>query len=150
MENTFGPPFAYNAGVPSKKHANLLQIIIIISSGIFSSSAIATVLKAWLDNRKTKLTIQIDGESKKLEYEGHHLNQDAATIQTVLDKLSEGTAVAQPIDAVTIDLTYDEQTEEYVLEARRHQGNSMHDDEQAVVPRQSSLLKRLLPGWLYR
>jgi hypothetical protein len=114
MENTFRLSFASKKGAPSEKNATLLQIIIVISSSILSSSAIATVLKAWLDNRKTTLTIQIDGSRKTLEYEGHHLTQDAATIQTIVEKLNENTKVVIPVDIVTIDLTDDGQKEEDV------------------------------------
>jgi hypothetical protein len=41
MENTFRLPFAYQEGVPSENHSHLIQIIIVISSGILSSSALA-------------------------------------------------------------------------------------------------------------
>jgi hypothetical protein len=114
MQNTFRLPFISKKGVPSEKNATLLQIIIVISSGIFSSSAIATALKAWLDNRKTMLTIQIDGDRKTLVYEGHHLSQDAPTIRTILDTLSENTNVIIPAGTVIIDLTDDGQKEEAI------------------------------------
>jgi hypothetical protein len=151
MENTFRLPFAYHEGALSEKHPHLIQIIIVISSGILSSSAIATVVKAWLDNRKTTLTIQIDGDRKKLHYEGHHLNQDTPTIQAILDTLSEDTQVAPSVDAVITLLTNDEQKEEDVLEAGNHLENNIHNgSERAVALQQPSLLKRLLPGWLSR
>ncbi len=54
MENKFRLPFAYNKGTLPEKNSNLLQIIIFIGSGILSFSAIATVLKALLDNRKRR------------------------------------------------------------------------------------------------
>src|SRR5262249_38336826 len=127
MENTFRLPFAYQKGALYEKHSHLMQIIIVISSGILSSSAIATVVKAWLDNRKTTLTIQIDGDRKKLQYAGHHLNQDAATIQTLLDTLKEDTHVAPSVDAVITLLTNDGQKEEDVLEVDSHQENTIHD-----------------------
>ena len=54
---------------PSRhKKVDLVQIMVVISSGILSSTTIATVVKAWLDSRKTRLTIQIDGKTKKAEY----------------------------------------------------------------------------------
>jgi hypothetical protein len=151
MENTFGLPFASKKGAPSEKNATLLQIIIVISSGILSSSAIATALKAWFDNRKTTLTIQIDGGRKTLVYEGHHLSQDAPTIQTIVEKLSENTKVVIPVDAVITLLTDDGQKEEAVLESGSHQDTASHDDSEQAVPRQHpSLLKRFLPVWLHR
>jgi len=151
MENTFRLPFTYQGGAPYEKHSHLIQIIIVISSGILSSSVIATVVKAWLDNRKTTLTIQTDGDSKKLQYAGHHLNQDAATIQTLLDTLREDTHVAPSVDAVITLLTHDGQKEEDVLEVGGHQENTIHDgSEQAVALEPPSLLKRLLPSWLSR
>jgi hypothetical protein len=112
MENAFKLPFAFKKGARPEKNTPLLQIIIVISSGILSSSAIATALKAWLDNRKTLLTIQIDGSRKTLVYKGHHLAQDAPTIQTIVEKLSENTHVVTSVDAVVIDLTDDEQKKE--------------------------------------
>ena len=149
MKNKFRFPFVYPEGKASEKNATLLQIIIVISSSILSSSAVATVVKAWLDNRKTKLTIQINGNRKTLAYEGHHLNQDATTIQSIVDMLSKGTTITTSVDAVTIDLTDDGQKEQYVLEAGSYQENTTHDDnEQAATLQQPSLLQRLLPGWL--
>ena len=131
------------------KNSSLLQIIVVIGSGILSSSALATVAKAWLDNRKTRLTIQIDGKRKTLTYEGHHLNQDAATIQNVLSVLGNESAVARSVDVVTINLADDGQKEAYVLAAGDRQENTAHDDrEQAVPLQQPSLLRRLLPDWL--
>ncbi|HLZ58611.1 MAG TPA: hypothetical protein VKR06_16860 [Ktedonosporobacter sp.] len=153
MEGKFRLPLAYNRGIPPYKNLNLIQIVIVISSGILSSSVIATALKAWFDNRRTKLRIQIDGEMKSLEYEGHHLNQDAATIQIVLEKLSEEPNAAKPVDGVTIEVTYDGKKEQYVLESGGQQDNIIQDDsERAVMLRQPFRfnLKRLLPGWLPR
>jgi hypothetical protein len=151
MENTFKLPFASKKGIPSEKNATLLQIIIVISSGFLSSSAIATALKAWLDNRKTTLTIQIDGGRKTLAYEGHHLSQDAPTIQTIVEKLSENTKVVIPVDAVITLLTEDGQKVEAVLEAGSHQDTASHGDCERAIPRQHpSLLKRFLPVWLHR
>src|SRR5690348_18001572 len=66
---------------PSRqKKVDLVQIMVVISSGILSSTTIATVVKAWLESRKTRLTLQIDGETKKLEYEGLYLSQEVSTI----------------------------------------------------------------------
>jgi hypothetical protein len=151
MENTFKLPFAFKKGALSQKNVTLVQIIVVLSSGILSSSAIATALKAWLDNRKTLLTIQIDGGRKTLVYEGHHLDQDATTIQTIVEKLSKNTQVVTSVDAVMIGLTDDEQKEEAVLEAGSHQDTASHDDSEQAAPRQQpSLLKRFLPVWLHR
>lgn len=151
MEHNFRLPFANKRGKPSENISNLVQILLMLSSGILSSSAIAAVLKAWLDNRKTKLTIQIEGERKTLQYEGPHLNQDAATIQTVFAKLDEDTKVVLPIDRVTIELTYDEQQEEAVLQSLRQQENITADHREQAIPLQPSpLLQRLLPAWLHR
>lgn len=151
MENTFRLPFAAKKGAPSEKHATLFQLIVVNSSGILSSSAIATALKARLDNRKTTLTVHIDGGRKTLAYGGHHLNQDAPTIQTIMEKLSENAHVIIPVDAVITPLTADGQKEEAVLESGNHQETTTHDDsEQAVARQQPSLVKRFLPVWLHR
>lgn len=64
-------------------------MVLVISSGVLSSSAIATALKTWLENRKTKLTIHIDEKGNTLTYEGHHLNQDAPTLHALPEKLSQ-------------------------------------------------------------
>ncbi len=147
MESKFKLPLAKNEDTPPEKHSNLMQIIVVISSGILSSSAIAAVLKAWLDNRKTTLTIQIDGDRKKLEYTGHHLDQDAPIIQNVLNRLSEETKVAPSVDAVTIDMKYGEKEEGYLLTSGSQQENIVREDgEQVAALPPPSLLKRLLPG----
>ncbi len=143
MENPCKLPFVLKKGALSEKDVALLQVVIAISSGILSSSAVATVLKAWLDNRKTTLTIQIDGSKKTLAYEGHHLNQDAPTIQTIVEKLNEHTKVVIPADVVTIDLPYAGQQAEAILEVGSHQDTTSHiDSEQAITRQRPSLLKR--------
>ena len=144
MDHTFKLPFAAKKGVPFDKNVTLLQAIIVIGSGILSSSAIATALKAWLDNRKTTLEIQIDGDRKTLAYTGHHLNQDAPTIQTIVERLSENT---KAVDTVLVLLRDEEQKEKDVLEVGDHQDDN---SEQAVPLQRPSLLKHLLPGKLQR
>ncbi len=148
MKDTFRLPFIHPE---QTKNSTLLQIIVVIGSGILSSSALATVAKAWLDNRKTKLTIQIEGTKKSVAYEGHHLNQDAATIQSVLDVLSKNTTVATAVDVVTINLSNDGQKEAYMLAASKHQEDPTHDDSKQIAAHQPpSLLKRLLAGWQHK
>ena len=151
MENTFRFPFSSKKGVSSEKESALLQAVIVISSGILSSSTIAVVLKAWLDTRKTRLTIQIDGDRKTLEYEGLYFSQDASTLQHVVEKLSEPIAAALPVDVVVTPLTDDEQTERKVLDAGRNLDTNTHQDGEQVIPRQQhSFLKQRLPLWLQR
>src|ERR1039457_5465265 len=107
---------------PSRqKKVDLVQIIVVISSGILSSTTIATVVKAWLDSRKTRLTIQIDGETKKLEYEGLYLSQEISTIQALLETLDVETHATESVYAVTIDLRDDGQQEACLLEALDHE-----------------------------
>ncbi len=92
----------------------------------------------------------MEGE-KHSQYEGHHLSQDAPTIQTIVEKLSENTKVVIPVDAVITLLTDDRQKKEAVLEAGSHQDIASHDDCEQAVPRQHpSLLKHFLPVWLHR
>jgi hypothetical protein len=151
MENKFKLPFIGHKNTPSEKHSDLVQIIIVISSGILSSTAIATVLKAWIDNRKTTLLVQIDGDNKKLEYQGHHLKQDAAAIQDIVEKMSEESQVVQALNTVTIELTDDEPKEEYALETSSLPEQTIHNShEQTVNLQHPSLLKRLLPDWSLR
>jgi hypothetical protein len=108
---------AWDEGPSPQKKVDLVQIIVVISSGILSSTTIATVIKAWLDSRKTRLTIQIDGETKKLEYEGLYLNQEVSTIQAILETLSKETHDTGSVDAVMIELRDDGQQEARLLEA---------------------------------
>ena len=153
MEDHPGLPSTCNQNTPSEKYPNLMQIVIVLGSGILSSSVIATALKAWLDNRKTRLTIEIDGDMKTLKYEGHHLNQDAATIQIVLEKLSEESSAARPADSVTIEMTYDGQKEQYVLEAGDLEKHVSQDKSGQVAPEEQPFrfnLQRLLSPWLQR
>jgi aspartokinase len=136
---------AANEDPSRQKKVDLVQIMVVISSGILSSTAIATVVKAWLDSRKTRLTIQIDGETKKLEYEGLYLSQEISTIPALLEMLNKETHDTESIDAVTIGLRDDEQQEACLLEAHDHE---KAESEQAVVLLSSpSSWKRLLPGW---
>jgi hypothetical protein len=129
----------------------LFQMIIAISSGILSSSAIATVLKAWIENRKTRLTICIDPEGKTLAYEGHHLNQDAPTLHILVEKVSQHPDLVLPVDAVIAPLRENKQKENDVLEVSNHQENAMHDGSEQFVARVlPPPLKRLLPNWLSR
>jgi hypothetical protein len=131
MKDRFKFPFVAPEHSTSGKYSTLLQVIIVLSSSILSSSVVATVAKAWLDNRKTKLTIQIDGSKKMLQYEGHHLNQDAATIQSVLDTLSKETTIATAVDVVTINVTDDGQKEAYRLAAGTHQSGPLRSGNTA-------------------
>ncbi len=148
MKNIFRLPLAVDEGTSTQKNANFVQFIIVISSGILSSSTLATVLKAWLDNRKMKLTIQIDGDKKTLEYEGHHLTQDMIAIQTILEKPSEVINVTTSLDAMMRD---DGQKEEGVLESNSCQDMLTHNDnEQTITLKPPSLLKRLIPDRLHR
>ncbi len=86
-------------GPSLQKKVDLVQIIVVISSGILSSTTIATVIKAWLDSRKTRLTIQIDGETKRLEYEGLYLNQEISAIQALLETLDAEAVLAEEVPA---------------------------------------------------
>ena len=126
-----------------QKEGHRVQIIVVISSGILSSTTIATVGKAWLDSRKTRLTIQIDGETKKLEYEGLYLSQEISTIQAILETLGEETHDTESVEA-TIDLRDDGQQEACLLEALDHE---TADSGQAVALSSPSSWKRLLLGW---
>ena len=108
---------AWDEGPSPQKKVDLVQIIVVISSGILSSTTIATVIKAWLDSRKTRLTIQIDGETKKLEYEGLYLGRDVSTIQALLETLDEEIHDTGSVDAVMIELRDDGQQEAHLLEA---------------------------------
>ncbi len=128
-----------------RKKVDLVQIMVVISSGILSSTTIATVVKAWLDSRKTRLTIQIDGKTKKLEYEGLYLSQEVSTLQALLETLGEEKHDIASVDAVTMDLRDDEQQEVCVLEALDQE---KADSEQAVALSSPSSWKRLLLlGW---
>jgi hypothetical protein len=127
-----------------QKKVDLVQIMVVIGSGILSSTTIATVVKAWLDSRKTRLTIQIDGETKKLEYEGLYLSQEVSTIQALLETLGEETHDTESVDAVTIDLRDDGQQEACLLEALDHK---KADSGQAVTLSSPSSWKRLLLSW---
>jgi hypothetical protein len=100
MGNAFRFPFPSQKDVLSVKKSTLLQIIFVISSGVLSSTAVAAALKAWLENRRTKLTIRIDDKGKMLTYEGHHLNQDVPTIHALVEKLSQSSDVVIHVDTV--------------------------------------------------
>jgi hypothetical protein len=151
MESIHHFLFPSKNGSPSEQKSILLQMIIVISSGILSSSAIATVLKAWIENRKTRLTIRIDTEGKTLTYEGHHLNQDAPTLHVLVEKVSQHPDLVLPVGTVIAPLRENEQKEKDVLKVSSHQENAMLDgSKQFMVRALPSPLKRLLPRWLSR
>src|SRR5436190_596204 len=102
MDSRYGLLQASGEDMPPQKKVDLVQIMVVIGSGILSSTTIATVVKAWLDSRKTRLRIQIDGESKKLEYEGLYLRQEVSTIQAILETLDEEAHDTESVDTVTI------------------------------------------------
>lgn len=134
---------------PTDKHSTIIQLLIVIGSGILSSSVIATALKTWLDNQKTTLKVQIEGETKKLEYTGPRLHQDATVIQHLLNNLTEA---RQPSSThpVTINLIYDQQEEAYVLAPDRTQQATITQENNEPVSLPPSRIKQFLPGWLHR
>lgn len=138
-------PSAGQTDESPEKSSNLAQVLIIITSGILSSSAVAAVVKAWLDNRRTRLTVQIDGEKRTLEYEGHHLEQDAPLIQHVVETLNTRANSEQSLVSVTIDPEFEGKTEKYMLEAGTTQQQPVDAaDKSASEQTSSSRLKRLL------
>jgi hypothetical protein len=68
------------------------QLITVIGTAVLSSSAVAATIKAWLDSRKCKITISIDGTNKKVEYEGPKIKQNLAAIKMMIDQLAEDAA----------------------------------------------------------
>ncbi|HLG65530.1 MAG TPA: hypothetical protein VKY19_26635 [Ktedonosporobacter sp.] len=74
------------AGIP---RPGVEQVITVVGSALLSSSVVATAIKAWLDSRKRKITLSLDGSKKTLVYEGPNIKEDAATIQKMIDKLAK-------------------------------------------------------------
>jgi|ERR1041385_3419434 hypothetical protein len=63
------------------------QVIFWGGSTILSSSFLAAAIKAYVALKKRKVTISIG--TKKLEYEGSHLEHDQKAIEAMIDRLSE-------------------------------------------------------------
>ena len=72
---------------PSGKGFDLYQLIVTIGSGILSSTVLSIAIKTWFESRRTKMTIQITGDTKRLEYDGPALPQDAETIHGIIEQL---------------------------------------------------------------
>ncbi len=78
-------------GEPEIPRPDAGQLITVIGTALLSSSVVATAIKTWLDSRKRKITLSVDGSTKKLEYEGPNIKQDAPAIQAMIDQLAEET-----------------------------------------------------------
>ncbi len=76
-------------GVPELPRPDIEQLITVIGTAILSSSVVATAITAWLQSRRRKITISVDGTSKKVEYEGPNIKKDLQSIEAAIDKLVE-------------------------------------------------------------
>lgn len=65
------------------------QILMFIGSTILSSASIATIIKAWIESKRRKITITATSDQKRLEYEGPDIALDSATIAAMIEKLAE-------------------------------------------------------------
>lgn len=86
------------------KEMPVLRAVTVIGSGLLSSTALAAALKAWLENRRTKVTIQIEGRRRTLTYEGHHLERDSATLQAMMTQLGEHERDLAPNERVRVSV----------------------------------------------
>jgi len=70
-------------------HGGTDQILMFIGSTILSSATIATIVKAWIEGKRRKITITASSDKKRLEYEGPDIALDSATIAAMIEKLGE-------------------------------------------------------------
>ncbi len=56
---------------------------------LLSSATMAAAVKAWIEGRRRKIVIEIDGTNKKVEYEGPDFPHDVKEIEAMIDKLAE-------------------------------------------------------------
>ena len=78
--------------VPSDKPRRYLPLVEFFEStavALLTSSAFAAIIQTWLQRNKTRITIQIDKDGKKIEYEGPSIKHDVATIKEMIDALAE-------------------------------------------------------------
>jgi hypothetical protein len=65
------------------------QVLIFVGGAALSSTTLAAAIKAYIEGRKRKIVISIDGSQKRIEYEGPDLAADIKTIEAMIDKLVE-------------------------------------------------------------
>jgi len=89
-------------------HGGTDQILMFIGSTILSSATIATIIKAWIEGKRRKITITTSSNKKHLEYEGPDIARDSATIAAMIEKLAEESACTKfYIVAEDLSLTKD-------------------------------------------
>lgn len=64
------------------------QLITVVGSVLASSAIIASLIKAWLETRKCKITISIDGKDKKVIFEGPNNEKSIELIQAMIEGLA--------------------------------------------------------------
>jgi hypothetical protein len=78
--------------VPSNKPRRYIPLVELFASAavaILTSRTIAPIIQAWLQRNKTRITIQIGKEGKKIEYEGPNIKHNVAAIKEMIDALAE-------------------------------------------------------------
>jgi hypothetical protein len=93
--------------VPSDKPKHYISLVELFASttvALLTSNAFATIIQAWLQRNKTRITIQIGKEGKKIEYEGPSIKYDVAAIKEMIDALAkEAGEQGLQVTAVRID-----------------------------------------------
>jgi hypothetical protein len=90
--------------------SNVEQIVMVIGSTILTSATLAGVIKAYLESRRRKIKISIEGSDRHIEYEGPNLKKDVAEIELMIERLAEEGG-KNTLDIVSVHLPESELTD---------------------------------------
>jgi hypothetical protein len=107
--------YQYSAIVPSKParmemalprieqpRKGMEQIIQVLGTTVLTSTALAGIIKAYLEYKTTKLKIEIG--ATKVEFEGPSLSESTEQIESILENLIQTQSLAQSGKPATVEL----------------------------------------------
>ena len=75
--------------IPTPRRSGGLETISVAGSALLSSSVLTTIIKAWLQSRRTKITITQRSSETQLTFEGPDLKESEETIQSLLESMRD-------------------------------------------------------------
>jgi hypothetical protein len=79
--------------IPQPRRSGAFEIISVVGSALLSSSVLATLIKAWLQSSRTKITITQTSSKTELTFEGPDLRESEETIQSLLESMRDKSPV---------------------------------------------------------
>jgi len=67
---------------------DVVQLLTIIGTTALSSTVLAKAIKAWLENRQTKITVVASNTERKVTFEGPNLKKSLKEIKELLELLT--------------------------------------------------------------